>query len=154
MIILYLFSFSSDLMDELVLFIREAIDRKQVNVRRQKRRDALRLQLVRIFRLISDRGTFGKRSVQTFKNFILKIYIYQIFVIFSWASSEGHLLHPVLIEFVDGMRQCLELDTDRDSPAGKEIRTCFALFVTKLIDCFPRTILITCLKNLFFYHYC
>jgi len=76
MIILYLFSFSSDLMDELVLFIREAIDRKQVNVRRQKRRDALRLQLVRIFRLISDRGTFGKRSVQTFKNFILKIYIY------------------------------------------------------------------------------
>lgn len=48
-------------MDELVVFIREAIDRKQVNVRRQKRRDALRLQLVRIFQLIADRGTFGKR---------------------------------------------------------------------------------------------
>jgi len=50
-----------DLMDELVLYIREAIDRKQVNVRRQRRRDALRLQLVRIFQLISERGTFGKK---------------------------------------------------------------------------------------------
>lgn len=49
------------------------------------------------------------------------------------------------------MRQCLELDTDRDSPAGKEIRTCFALFVTKLIDCFPRTILITSHKNMYFF---
>ena len=103
-------------MDELVVFIREAIDRKQVNVRRQTRRDALRLQLVRIFQLIADRGTFGK----------------------SCANAEGQLLHPVLIEFVDGMRQCLELDTDRDSPAGREIRSCFALFVTNLIDCFPR----------------
>jgi hypothetical protein len=52
---------SRDLMDELVLYIREAIDRKQVNVRRQRRRDALRLQLVRIFQLISERGTFGKK---------------------------------------------------------------------------------------------
>lgn len=73
MIILYSFSFSSDLMDELVLFIREAIDRKQVNVRRQKRRDALRLQLVRIFQLISDRGTFGKRFVQTLAIYFFKI---------------------------------------------------------------------------------
>lgn len=48
-------------MDELVLYIREALDRKQGNVRRQRRRDALRLQLVRIFQLIADRGTFGMR---------------------------------------------------------------------------------------------
>ena len=38
-----------DLMDELLINIREAIDRKQVIVRRQRRRDALRLKLVRIF---------------------------------------------------------------------------------------------------------
>lgn len=103
-------------MDELVLFIREAVDRKQVNVRRQKRRDALRLQLVRIFQLIADRGTFGK----------------------SCTGTEGQLLHPIIVEFMDGMRQCLELDTDRDSPAGREIRSYFAQFVTNLIDCFPR----------------
>lgn len=48
-------------MEELVLYIREALDRKQCNVRRQRRRDALRLQLVRIFQLIANRGTFGMR---------------------------------------------------------------------------------------------
>ena len=56
-----------DLMDELLINIREEIDRKQVNVRRQRRRDALRLKLVRIFQLIAERGTFGKKY---FKNFI------------------------------------------------------------------------------------
>ena len=48
-------------MDELSLYIRDALDRKQGNVRRQRRRDALRLQLVRMFQLIADRGTFAKR---------------------------------------------------------------------------------------------
>ena len=56
-----LFMICRDLMDELIIYIREAIDRKQVNVRRQRRRDALRLQLVRIFQLIAERGTFGKK---------------------------------------------------------------------------------------------
>lgn len=51
--------FFRDLMEELVLYIREALDRKQGNVRRQRRRDALRLQLVRIFQLMAERGTFG-----------------------------------------------------------------------------------------------
>ena len=34
---------------QLVNCIREAIDRKQENMRRRRRRDALRLQLVRVF---------------------------------------------------------------------------------------------------------
>ena len=105
-------------MDELGLYIREALDRKQGNVRRQRRRDALRLQLVRIFQLIAERGTFGKSCSST--------------------DRETQPLHPVVVEFVDGMRQCLELDTDRDSAAGREIRTCFASFVNSLIRCFPR----------------
>lgn len=48
-------------MDELAVYIREALDRKQGNVRRQRRRDALRMQLVRIMQLIATRGTFAKR---------------------------------------------------------------------------------------------
>jgi hypothetical protein len=56
---------------------------------------------------------------------------------YSYVNGESNSLHPVVIEFLDGMRQCLELDTDRDSVAGREVRSCFALFVTNLIDCFP-----------------
>lgn len=46
-------------MEELVPYIREAVDRKQENMRRRRRRDALRLQLVRVLELVAEYGTFG-----------------------------------------------------------------------------------------------
>jgi len=48
-------------MEELIAYIKEAIDRKQENMRRRRRRDALRLQLVKVFELIAGYGTFGCR---------------------------------------------------------------------------------------------
>jgi hypothetical protein len=48
-------------MEELVVHIREAVDKKQENMRRRRRRDALRLQLVKMFELIAQYGTFGNR---------------------------------------------------------------------------------------------
>lgn len=53
-----------DLMEELVVYIREAIDKKQENMRRRRRRDALRLQLVRVLEKIAEKGTFGVRYVE------------------------------------------------------------------------------------------
>ncbi len=41
-------------------FIRDAIDRKQENMRRRRRRDALRLQLVRVFDVIARQGTLAR----------------------------------------------------------------------------------------------
>lgn len=57
--------FYRDLMEELVPYIREAVDRKQENMRRRRRRDALRLQLVRVLELIAEYGTFGIWLVDT-----------------------------------------------------------------------------------------
>lgn len=48
-------------MDELVIYIREAVDRKQENMRRRRRRDNLRLQLVKVFSNIAANCTFGIR---------------------------------------------------------------------------------------------
>lgn len=48
-------------MDELVIYIREAVDRKQENMRRRRRRDALRLQLVQVLKNIANNCTFGIR---------------------------------------------------------------------------------------------
>lgn len=53
-------------MEELVPYIREAVDRKQENMRRRRRRDALRLQLVRVLELIAEYGTFGIWLVNSF----------------------------------------------------------------------------------------
>lgn len=55
-------------MEELVPYIREAVDRKQENMRRRRRRDALRLQLVRVLELIAEYGTFGIRYSSTIMN--------------------------------------------------------------------------------------
>lgn len=55
-------------MEELVPYIREAVDRKQENMRRRRRRDALRLQLVRVLELIAEYGTFGIWLVINFLN--------------------------------------------------------------------------------------
>lgn len=57
----YCFLCCRDLMEELVVYIREAVDRKQENMRRRRRRDALRLQLVRVLEKIAENGTFGVR---------------------------------------------------------------------------------------------
>ena len=54
-------------MDELVIYIREAVDRKQENVRRRRRRDALRLQLVKVLENIAANCTFGIRFVSILK---------------------------------------------------------------------------------------
>lgn len=51
----------SDLMEELFPYIRESIDRKQENMRRRRRRDALRVTLVKLFEMIAEQGTFALR---------------------------------------------------------------------------------------------
>lgn len=48
-------------MDELVIYIREAVDRNKENMRRRRRRDALRLQLVKVLENIAANKTFGIR---------------------------------------------------------------------------------------------
>ena len=56
----------SDLVEEIVPLIKEAIERKAENVRRKKRRDILRLALVRIFRSQACNGIFVQRQVFIF----------------------------------------------------------------------------------------
>ena len=52
-----------ELMEELVPFLKEAIDRKQENMRRRKRRDMLRLQLGKLIYMIAERSTFSKSKM-------------------------------------------------------------------------------------------
>uniref|UniRef100_A0A182PTQ4 Cell morphogenesis protein N-terminal domain-containing protein n=1 Tax=Anopheles epiroticus TaxID=199890 RepID=A0A182PTQ4_9DIPT len=106
-----------DLMEELVVYIREAIDRKQENMRRRRRRDALRLQLVRVLEKIAENGTFG------ISQFVLE--------------RETMSLHPTFVEYIDGARLYLETDTDgKDSSSMREVKTHFCDFIRKMIKNF------------------
>ncbi|KAJ8737271.1 hypothetical protein PYW07_000542 [Mythimna separata] len=104
-----------DLMEELVPLLREAVDRKQENMRRRRRRDALRLHLNKMLLLIAQKKTFAN----------------------SPFALESGSLHSSLTEYLDGARQCLEVEAEKDAPAAREQRITFADFVTELIKSFP-----------------
>ncbi|EDS42986.1 conserved hypothetical protein [Culex quinquefasciatus] len=105
-----------DLMEELVVYIREAIDRKQENMRRRRRRDALRLQLVRVLERIVENGTFG------ISPFVLE--------------RDSLSLHPTFVEYIDGARLYLEAETDKDNSSMREVKTHFCDFIRKMIKNF------------------
>jgi len=50
-------------MEEIVPLMKEAVDRKAENPRRKKRRDILRLSLLRIFLYMANNGIFARRLV-------------------------------------------------------------------------------------------
>ncbi|XP_050682985.1 protein furry [Leptidea sinapis] len=114
-----------DLFEELVPLLREAVDKKQENMRRRRRRDALRLHLNKMLLIIAQRKTFAT----------------------STFAIEGDGLHSSLTEYLDGVRQSLEIEGEKDAPAAREQRLTFADFVTELIKGFPLEMYSTLLKR-------
>ncbi|XP_067137576.1 protein furry [Centruroides vittatus] len=107
-----------DLMEELVVYIREAIDRKQENMRRRRRRDVLRVQLARVLELIAKQGTFGISS--------------------SVLDRDASSLNTTFVEYIDGARLYLETENDKDVPSiVQEIKQHFCEFIHSLIKSFP-----------------
>ncbi|KAK9739122.1 Cell morphogenesis N-terminal [Popillia japonica] len=116
-----------DVMEELVLYIRDAVDKKQENVRRRRRRDALRLQLVKVLELVAEYGTFGVSS------FVL--------------DRDTNSLHPTFLEYMDGARLYLESELDKHTNSVKEITLHFCSFITKMIKSFSLETCQTLLKR-------
>ncbi|XP_016844243.1 protein furry isoform X3 [Nasonia vitripennis] len=116
-----------DLMEELVPYIREAVDRKQENMRRRRRRDALRLQLVRVLELIAEYGTFG--------------------ICPAVLDRETQSLHPTFVEYIDGARVYLENETDKEAPAVRDIKLHFCNFIRKMLKSFSLEACHTLLKR-------
>ena len=104
-----------DLLADLLPYIREAVDRKQENMRRKKRRDMLRTQLGHLMQLLAKRKTLGSYLVE----------------------RDSGLLTSVLIEFIDGSRSYLENESDKDvaSPLY-EVKQTFCVFVSCLVENF------------------
>lgn len=105
-------------MDELVIYIREAVDRKQENMRRRRRRDALRLQLVKVLEKIAENGTFGVSSCV--------------------IERESMSLHPTFVEYMDGARLYLEMETDKENASIREVKIHFCDFIRIMIKNFSR----------------
>lgn len=121
-----------DLFEELGAFLRESCDRKQENVRRRKRKDNLRLQIVRVLELIASEKTFGRMASSLSRSYT--------------PSSSGHHLGDggqsplpsALVEFFESCKGWLEAEADRDG--GCEVRLCFCRALFKLIESFDMDI--------------
>ena len=113
-----------DLMQELIPMIKEAIDKKTENVRRRRRRDALRLQLVKLLEIIAEEETFSRAAQVTDVN-------------------TGCLAQP-FTDYIDGARQYLESEAGGDNtgnikesvPSVKEIKIHFVSFIRHLVKSF------------------
>lgn len=105
-----------DLMEELVLYIREAIDRKQENMRRRRRRDALRLQLVQVLKKIAENGTFGVSTCV--------------------LDRDNQSLHSTFVEYIEGGRLYLEMETDKDNTSIRDVKIHFCDFIRLMIKNF------------------
>ena len=64
-------------MEEMLPNVRESLDRKQENMRRRRRRDTLRVQLMKVFNTAATAGTFALRCVWSGSN--LKIIVANVY---------------------------------------------------------------------------
>ncbi|MEQ2263144.1 hypothetical protein XENORESO_003653, partial [Xenotaenia resolanae] len=107
-----------ELIEELNPIIKEALERRPENMKRRRRRDILRVQLVRIFELLADAGAISHVSS-------------------GGLDGESHSLNSTLLEYVDLTRQLLEAENDKDSDTLKDIRCHFSALVANIIQNVP-----------------
>ncbi|KAK6976868.1 protein furry, partial [Biomphalaria glabrata] len=103
-----------DLAEELLPFLKEAIDKKQDNLRRRRKRDILRVQLAHIFELMAENKAFAQNES-------------------GIIDMETGSLTSMFVDYIDGARQYLEGENDRDLPILQEIRLHFSGFIQHLI---------------------
>uniref|UniRef100_A0A8B9KWN7 Furry homolog, like n=1 Tax=Astyanax mexicanus TaxID=7994 RepID=A0A8B9KWN7_ASTMX len=107
-----------ELLEELNPIIKEALERRPENMKRRRRRDILRVQLVRIFELLADSGVVSQIGS-------------------GGLDGESHSLNGTLLEYVDLTRQLLEAENDKDSDTLRDIRSHFSALVANIIQNVP-----------------
>ncbi|XP_056133696.1 protein furry homolog-like isoform X4 [Lampris incognitus] len=107
-----------ELIEELNPIIKEALERRPENMKRRRRRDILRVQLVRIFELLADAGVISQ-------------------IASGGLDGESHSLNSTLLEYVDLTRQLLEAENDKDSDTLRDIRCHFSALVANIIQNVP-----------------
>ncbi|CAF0877343.1 unnamed protein product [Brachionus calyciflorus] len=122
-----------DLIEELNPFVKETSDFKRVEkVRRLKKKDWTRLALVRIFELMAEQQTLGKRILETYKENSKFLNSQQFQV------NDEIQLRKSFMEFIETMYGYLESENERFYDHINQIRLHFSMFIYKLIDSIPK----------------
>lgn len=106
-----------DLFEELVPHIREAIDRRQERLKRIRKRDQMRLTLIRIFEYSAESGTFAR--------------------IIGEKSDET--IRKTFVDYIEAAYLYLEQENDKNSDVLTQIRIHFSKFISKIIMSIEKT---------------
>ena len=121
-----------DLVDELVPYIKDCLDKRQEKLRRMKKRDVVRLAITRIFELMAEQRTLGKRVIDTSrKSSFLKSLHPQVA---QQYTNEEQQFKKTFNDFVDNMHAYLDQESDKASEVSAQVRLHFCNFLHKLID--------------------
>jgi hypothetical protein len=130
-----------DLVDELVPYIKDCLDKRQEKLRRMKKRDVVRLAIIRIFELMAEQRTLGKRLVDTSKrpkSAHLKSMHPQVA---QQYINEEQNFKKTFNDYVDNMHAYLDQESSTTADSNKnssdltlQIRLHFSNFLHKLID--------------------
>lgn len=152
-----------DLIEELAPYIKECLDRRQEKLRRMRKRDLTRLAIVRIFEIMAEQRSLGKRILDTYKKppssggggqtvspsnmHALKPHQLHQPIVAQQHMQDEQQLRKTFNEYVEGMLFSLEQDTDGSGGTGSKqqqqpssgdlvvpIRLHFSMFVYKLTD--------------------
>lgn len=121
-----------DLVDEILPYIKESLDKRQEKMRRMRKKDWVRLALVRVFELMAEQRTLGKRIIDTVKkSYQLK---YQHQLLGQQHLSDEQQLRKTFNDYIEGMHFYLDQESEKHSDFIVSTRLHFSMFLFKLID--------------------
>lgn len=132
-----------DLIEELTPYIKDSLDPKPDKLRRMRKRDLVRLAIVRIFELMAEQRSLGRRILDTFKKPPSASY--------QQPSTKQQSLHQPIAQqhfqdeqqlrktfgdYIEGMHLFLDQQTEKHQSSDLVvlIRLHFSMFIYKLID--------------------
>ncbi|GAB1608168.1 protein furry-like isoform X4, partial [Argonauta hians] len=107
-----------ELQEELLPYLKEANDKKVDNIKQRRKRNNLRVQLTRLFKLMAENGTFGLHNCGV-------------------IDTDKNCLNSMFLDYIDGARVYLEGENERDLPNIQEVRLHFSTFIRQLIQNTP-----------------
>ncbi len=126
-----------DLVEELMPYIKECSDKRQEKLRRMKKRDLTRLAIVRIFELMAEQRTLGKRIIDTTSKPNNRLYLQLHQQIQQQHQANENLLLKSFHEYVDSIHAYLDQEQDPNnkySDLTVQIRLHFSIFIAKLAE--------------------
>jgi hypothetical protein len=124
-----------DLVEELMPYIKECTDKRQEKLRRMKKREVIRLTIVRIFELMAEHRTLGKRIIDTAQKSLNVLNLHQ--QLQQQNQLDEQQFRKTFNDYIDGIQFYLDLETEKSSDLIVQTRLHFSIFLYKLIDSVP-----------------